>query len=132
MSFFCILRQAKQQRERREDNPTASIQQRGQQTDGIASADGSSNQDSLSFWPSWGRVSSSESEYSDSEGGQMSKLRSASSKVRQASLGCLHSVVKVRRFKNNFFIRRYCKASFSRAHQRFGQGVLEASPVARF
>ncbi|XP_030848018.1 HEAT repeat-containing protein 6-like [Strongylocentrotus purpuratus] len=86
--------QAKQQREKQEESPTISIKQGGQQPDGTATADGSSNPDTLSFWPSWGRVSSSESEYSDSEGGQVSKLRSASSKVRQASLGCLHSVVK--------------------------------------
>ncbi|XP_041455848.1 HEAT repeat-containing protein 6-like [Lytechinus variegatus] len=85
---------AKQQREKQEENPTAFMKQGGHQPDGTATADGSSNQDALSFWPSWGRVSSSESEYSDSEGGQVSKLRSASSKVRQASLGCLHSVVK--------------------------------------
>nr|XP_054773335.1 HEAT repeat-containing protein 6-like [Lytechinus pictus] len=85
---------AKQQREKQEENPTAFMKQGGHQPDGTAAADGSSNQDALSFWPSWGRVSSSESEYSDSEGGQVSKLRSASCKVRQASLGCLHSVVK--------------------------------------
>lgn len=45
-------------------------------------------------WPMAGKVSSSESEYSDTEGGQMSKLRSLSGKVRHASLGCLHTVFK--------------------------------------
>lgn len=49
-------------------------------------------------WPMAGKVSSSESEYSDTEGGQMSKLRSLSGKVRHASLGCLHTVFKVGTF----------------------------------
>ncbi|KAJ8043677.1 HEAT repeat-containing protein 6 [Holothuria leucospilota] len=45
-------------------------------------------------WPITGKITSSESEYSDTEGGQTSKLRSLSGKVRHASLGCLHSVFK--------------------------------------
>ncbi len=45
--------------------------------------------------PSWIRVSSSESDYSDTEGGQASKLRAYNSKVRQCSLGCFHAVIKV-------------------------------------
>lgn len=49
-------------------------------------------------WPITGKITSSESEYSDTEGGQTSKLRSLSGKVRHASLGCLHSVFKVRSF----------------------------------
>ncbi|XP_038058799.1 HEAT repeat-containing protein 6-like [Patiria miniata] len=52
------------------------------------------NTDPSSLFPAWGRVSSSESEYSDTEGGQASKLRSAASKVRQAALTCLHCVIK--------------------------------------
>ncbi|XP_072043611.1 HEAT repeat-containing protein 6-like isoform X2 [Amphiura filiformis] len=47
-----------------------------------------------SLWPAWGRVSSSESEYSDTEGGQAAKMRSATSKIRQAALACLHATVK--------------------------------------
>ncbi|XP_071789810.1 HEAT repeat-containing protein 6-like [Asterias amurensis] len=50
--------------------------------------------DPSSLFPAWGRVSSSESEYSDTEGGQASKLRAAASKVRQAALACLHCVIK--------------------------------------
>ncbi|PIK47712.1 putative HEAT repeat-containing protein 6 [Apostichopus japonicus] len=45
-------------------------------------------------WPVPGKISSSESEYSDTEGGVMSKLRSLSGKVRHASLGCLHTLFK--------------------------------------
>ncbi len=48
-----------------------------------------------SLWPAWGRVSSSESEYSDTEGGQAAKMRSATSKIRQAALACLHATIKV-------------------------------------
>ncbi|XP_074640382.1 HEAT repeat-containing protein 6-like [Tubulanus polymorphus] len=44
---------------------------------------------------SWNQISSSESEVSDTEGGQASKLRSVQAKVRHTSLICLHSVTKV-------------------------------------
>ncbi|XP_029468389.1 HEAT repeat-containing protein 6 [Rhinatrema bivittatum] len=44
--------------------------------------------------PSWKRVSSSESEYSDAEGAIQSKLRSYQAKVRQASLACFLSTIK--------------------------------------
>ena len=47
------------------------------------------------IFPTRGRVTSSESEYSDTEGGQVAKLRSHQSRVRQQALGTLHSVLKV-------------------------------------
>ncbi|XP_022108453.1 HEAT repeat-containing protein 6-like [Acanthaster planci] len=59
-----------------------------------SNAQSSYNVDPSALFPAWGRVSSSESEYSDTEGGQASKLRSAASKVRQAALTCLHCIIK--------------------------------------
>ncbi|XP_045693238.1 HEAT repeat-containing protein 6 [Phyllostomus hastatus] len=47
------------------------------------------------FSPSvWKRVSSSESDYSDAEGGLQSKMRSYQAKVRQGALACFLSTVK--------------------------------------
>ncbi|XP_040496904.1 HEAT repeat-containing protein 6 isoform X2 [Ursus maritimus] len=43
---------------------------------------------------SWKRVSSSESEYSDAEGGMQSKMRSYQAKVRQGALACFLSTIK--------------------------------------
>ncbi|XP_068011058.1 HEAT repeat-containing protein 6 [Melanerpes formicivorus] len=43
---------------------------------------------------SWKRISSSESEYSDAEGGIQSKVRSYQASVRQGALGCFLSAVK--------------------------------------
>ena len=67
---------------------------------GASSASGQGEEQSASLevpslWPAWGRVSSSESEYSDTEGGQAAKKRSATSKIRQAALACLHATIKV-------------------------------------
>ncbi|MEJ1272309.1 HEAT repeat containing 6 [Cricetulus griseus] len=48
-------------------------------------------------WPfasSWKRVSSSESDYSDSEGGMQGKTRSYQAKVRQGALACFLSTIK--------------------------------------
>ncbi|XP_005076989.1 HEAT repeat-containing protein 6 [Mesocricetus auratus] len=48
-------------------------------------------------WPftsSWKRVSSSESDYSDSEGGIQGKMRSYQAKVRQGALACFLSTIK--------------------------------------
>ena len=45
--------------------------------------------------PAWIKLSSSESDYSDTEGGQSSKLRAYHSKVRQCALACFHAVIKV-------------------------------------
>ncbi|KAM5310150.1 HEAT repeat-containing protein 6 [Glossophaga mutica] len=42
----------------------------------------------------WKRVSSSESDYSDAEGGMQSKMRSYQAKVRQGALACFLSTVK--------------------------------------
>lgn len=56
----------------------------------------SSSQNSNSLRPEWNRISSSESEFSDTEGGQASKLRSFQARVRQNSLGALHGVIKVK------------------------------------
>nr|XP_033778357.1 HEAT repeat-containing protein 6 isoform X2 [Geotrypetes seraphini] len=44
--------------------------------------------------PNWKKVSSSESEYSDTEGGMQSKLRTYQAKVRQGSLACFLSTIK--------------------------------------
>ncbi|NWW88106.1 HEAT6 protein, partial [Rhynochetos jubatus] len=43
---------------------------------------------------SWKRISSSESEYSDAEGGIQSKMRSYQANVRQGALACFLSVIK--------------------------------------
>ncbi|XP_073653495.1 HEAT repeat-containing protein 6 isoform X4 [Tursiops truncatus] len=43
---------------------------------------------------SWKRVSSSESDYSDAEGGMQSKVRSYQAKVRQGALACFLSTIK--------------------------------------
>ncbi|ETE67688.1 HEAT repeat-containing protein 6, partial [Ophiophagus hannah] len=43
---------------------------------------------------SWKRISSSDSEYSDTEGGMQSKIRSFQAKVRQGALTCFLSAVK--------------------------------------
>ncbi|XP_031447325.1 HEAT repeat-containing protein 6 isoform X2 [Phasianus colchicus] len=43
---------------------------------------------------SWKRISSSESEYSDAEGGIQSKMRSYQAKVRQGALACFLSAIK--------------------------------------
>ncbi|KAK3084159.1 hypothetical protein FSP39_009229 [Pinctada imbricata] len=48
----------------------------------------------ISLRPGWSKISSSESEYSDTEGGQGSRLRSSCAKVRQCALGCLHATIK--------------------------------------
>ncbi|XP_005349404.1 HEAT repeat-containing protein 6 [Microtus ochrogaster] len=49
-------------------------------------------------WPfassSWKRASSSESDYSDSEGGMQGKMRSYQAKVRQGALACFLSTIK--------------------------------------
>ncbi|XP_032284767.1 HEAT repeat-containing protein 6 isoform X1 [Phoca vitulina] len=42
----------------------------------------------------WKRVSSSESDYSDAEGGMQSKMRSYQAKVRQGALACFLSTIK--------------------------------------
>ena len=47
------------------------------------------------FHPAWSKISSSESEWSDTEGGQMSRLRSYCTKVRQCALSCYYWIVKV-------------------------------------
>jgi len=50
---------------------------------------------SLSMRPAWATITSSDSEYSDTEGGQNSRLRSHCTKVRQCALSCLLTVIKV-------------------------------------
>lgn len=47
------------------------------------------------FRPAWAKISSSESDFSDTEGGQSSRYRSTCAKVRQCALACLHTVIKV-------------------------------------
>ncbi|XP_063396144.1 HEAT repeat-containing protein 6-like isoform X1 [Mytilus trossulus] len=46
------------------------------------------------FRPAWAKISSSESDFSDTEGGQSSRYRSTCAKVRQCALACLHTVIK--------------------------------------
>uniref|UniRef100_F7E777 HEAT repeat-containing protein 6 n=1 Tax=Callithrix jacchus TaxID=9483 RepID=F7E777_CALJA len=58
---------------------------------GTAGKDGVSSPFSSS---SWKRVSSSESDYSDAEGGMQSKMRSYQAKVRQGALVCFLSTIK--------------------------------------
>ena len=48
------------------------------------------------FYPQY-KICSSESEFSDNEGGQESRLRQKCCSVRQNSLACLHSTIKVRK-----------------------------------
>lgn len=60
-------------------------------------ASGAAGKDRVSspFSPSsWKRVSSSESDYSDAEGGMQSKVRSYQAKVRQGALACFLSTIK--------------------------------------
>uniref|UniRef100_A0A663M9Q8 HEAT repeat-containing protein 6 n=1 Tax=Athene cunicularia TaxID=194338 RepID=A0A663M9Q8_ATHCN len=47
-----------------------------------------------SHYASWKRISSSESEYSDAEGGIQSKMRSYQANVRQGALACFLSAIK--------------------------------------
>uniref|UniRef100_A0A8V5HFT8 Uncharacterized protein n=1 Tax=Melopsittacus undulatus TaxID=13146 RepID=A0A8V5HFT8_MELUD len=55
----------------------------------------SAGKDHLSSrYPSWKRISSSESEYSDAEGGIQSKVRSYQANVRQGALACFLSAIK--------------------------------------
>ncbi|XP_045841914.1 HEAT repeat-containing protein 6 isoform X1 [Meles meles] len=59
--------------------------------------DGAAGKDPLSppiRSASWKRVSSSESDYSDAEGGMQSKMRSYQAKVRQGALACFLSTIK--------------------------------------
>ncbi|XP_060065028.1 HEAT repeat-containing protein 6-like [Ylistrum balloti] len=44
--------------------------------------------------PVWAKISSSDSDYSDTDGGQGSRMRSYHTKVRQCALACLHTVIK--------------------------------------
>ncbi|ESO95312.1 hypothetical protein LOTGIDRAFT_116900 [Lottia gigantea] len=54
----------------------------------------STEEESSQLRPSWAKFHSSDSEYSDTEGGQTSRVRSACIKVRQCALTCLHTVIK--------------------------------------
>jgi hypothetical protein len=58
-------------------------------------SDPSKSREAVSFRPNWAKISSSESEYSDTEGGQSSQQRSLHAKVRQCALACLHTTIKV-------------------------------------
>ncbi|XP_072325809.1 HEAT repeat-containing protein 6-like isoform X3 [Scyliorhinus torazame] len=58
----------------------------------VSSLDG--KDPSNSFCPSWKKINSSDSEYSDTEGGIQSKLRSLQAKVRQGALASFLSTVK--------------------------------------
>ncbi|XP_053374870.1 HEAT repeat-containing protein 6-like [Mercenaria mercenaria] len=49
----------------------------------------------LSGYTTWSKISSSESEWSDTEGGQGSRLRSSCTKVRQCALSCFYWIIKM-------------------------------------
>ncbi|XP_071945428.1 HEAT repeat-containing protein 6-like [Antedon mediterranea] len=88
------------------------------------------------FMPIWSRVSSSESEYSDTEGGQASRLRSMMSKVRQTALMCLHSVMKNTEKRTVFgywsaFIPDSPTRAQSTSYTLFTSILKDSSPKAR-
>ncbi|XP_033102281.1 HEAT repeat-containing protein 6-like [Anneissia japonica] len=96
----------------------------------------SSINSAVSLMPLWSRVSSSESEYSDTEGGQSSRLRSMMSKVRQTSLLCLHSVMKNTEKRIVFgywsaFIPDSPPRPGSSSHTLFTSILKDSSPKAR-
>ncbi|XP_041349716.1 HEAT repeat-containing protein 6-like [Gigantopelta aegis] len=62
--------------------------------DSLQSHSSSETSQESAFHPSWIKISSSESEYSDTEGGRVAKLRSCCAKVRQSAFGCLHTIVR--------------------------------------
>jgi len=55
----------------------------------------SSASDIFSSTMSWSKLSSSDSEFSESEGGQSSKLRMLHCRIRQCALSCFYAIVKV-------------------------------------
>ena len=59
--------------------------------------------DSLSLQPSWAKFTSSDSEFSETEGGQVAKSHMQSTKVRVAALSCLAGVCKVTNGDRYFF-----------------------------
>ncbi|XP_077996052.1 HEAT repeat-containing protein 6-like [Glandiceps talaboti] len=90
-------RRSNQKKEKEQPDEGGEIDDRTVATGTLAmgiSAKGSSKDDVFSFRPTWDRVSSSESEYSDTEGGEVAKIRSLMSKIRQTALGCLHTVIR--------------------------------------
>ncbi|XP_064619703.1 HEAT repeat-containing protein 6-like isoform X2 [Lineus longissimus] len=88
------MRKRKGARKGKEDGEQEDMDQVESQVSSLKLLDNSMGQtDNFPLQPAW-RVSSSDSEYSDTEGGQASKLRSYQSKVRQLALGCLLSIVK--------------------------------------
>ena len=60
-----------------------------------AAGAGSMLMDTASLYPVWSKVSSSDSEFSDTEGGQANRIKSFHGKVRQCALACLHALFKV-------------------------------------
>ncbi|KAK2165571.1 hypothetical protein LSH36_48g03073, partial [Paralvinella palmiformis] len=54
----------------------------------------SSASDIFSSTMSWSKLSSSDSEFSESEGGQSSKLRMLHCRIRQCALSCFYAIVK--------------------------------------
>ena len=72
----------------------ASRSAEGSTTDGAGML-GSFDQTVQSLFQPWRQGYSSESDFSDTEGGQAAKLRGYHSNVRHCSLGCLHALAKV-------------------------------------
>ncbi|KAL4223144.1 HEAT repeat-containing protein 6 [Mactra antiquata] len=62
---------------------------------GASNTFGTSMEADLSSYTTWSKISSSESEWSDTEGGQSSKLRSFCTKVRQCALACFYWLAKM-------------------------------------
>lgn len=67
----------------------------GERSLGASGVYGTGLEADLSGYTTWSKISSSESEWSDTEGGQGSKLRSICTKVRQCALSCFYWIAKV-------------------------------------
>lgn len=71
------------------------IEKSPDKTENVFSTDLSSRLESVSLQPSWARVTSSESEFSDTEAGQTARYHSLSAKVRLSASNCLAAICKV-------------------------------------
>lgn len=74
----------------------SSVKTETETADTTASAASSAEDASATFQTPWMKVLSSDSEYSDTEGGQASRVRSMCTKVRQTAFSCFHALAKVR------------------------------------
>ncbi|XP_069136002.1 LOW QUALITY PROTEIN: HEAT repeat-containing protein 6-like [Argopecten irradians] len=76
------------------DEMTLTLDGDGVHTEGQGSTATAVLGSSMETRPVWAKISSSDSDYSDTEGGQGSRMRSYHTKVRQCALACLHTVIK--------------------------------------